>query len=480
MEKGSIPKIEALGSLPAVRKEDHLPEIQRRIKTSGLKVVVLDDDPTGTQTVHSIPVLTDWSAEVLQSELQNDIPAFYILTNSRSLPLEHAQAINKEIGCNLRFASLKTGHDFVVISRSDSTLRGHFPGEVDSLAHALQLEYDGWLIIPFFLEGGRYTIGDVHYVAEDDVLIPVGQTEFAKDAAFGFHASNLRLWVQERTGGRFSAQNTSSVSIEDIRVGGHKQVLRRLLDLKNSQVCIVNASSYSDLEVFVLGLLEAEEQGHRFLYRTAASFVRVRAGISPRALLEPHEMITNDSGGGLIIAGSYVQKTTSQLERLSASKLCEAIEMDVSLLLRDKSQSGEIHRIAEIVNKGLGIGKDVLIYTSRQHITGEDVKKDLQIGRRVSNSLAAVVQGIHVKPRYILAKGGITSSDIATAGLNVKRAVVLGQIIPGVPVWRLGSESLFPGIPYIVFPGNVGGPQALKEIVTSLSTKENSLAHQMH
>jgi uncharacterized protein YgbK (DUF1537 family) len=67
-----------------------------------------------------------------------------------------------------------------------------------------------------------------------------------------------------------------------------------------------------------------------------------------------------------------------------------------------------------------------------------------------------------------LTKGGITSSDIATEGLAVKDALVCGQIIPGVPVWKLGAESRYPGLIYVVFPGNVGDAQALVEVVNKL------------
>jgi uncharacterized protein YgbK (DUF1537 family) len=79
-----------------------------------------------------------------------------------------------------------------------------------------------------------------------------------------------------------------------------------------------------------------------------------------------------------------------------------------------------------------------------------------------------VVRALTIRPRYLVAKGGITSSDIATQGLGVRRALVLGQILPGVPVWQLGPETRHPALVYIVFPGNVGGPQALAEIVTTL------------
>jgi uncharacterized protein YgbK (DUF1537 family) len=81
------------------------------------------------------------------------------------------------------------------------------------------------------------------------------------------------------------------------------------------------------------------------------------------------------------------------------------------------------------------------------------------------------VESITTRPRYILAKGGITSSDVATLGLHVKRAMVLGQTLPGVPVWHLGTESRFPGLVYIVFPGNVGDENSLVEIYQSLSYK---------
>ena len=81
--------------------------------------------------------------------------------------------------------------------------------------------------------------------------------------------------------------------------------------------------------------------------------------------------------------------------------------------------------------------------------------------------LIEIVRSLDVQPRYLVAKGGITSSDVATHGLGIKRAMVPGQILPGVPVWRSGTESRYPGMPYIVFPGNVGGPEALVEIVTA-------------
>jgi uncharacterized protein YgbK (DUF1537 family) len=460
-------KQDLLASLPDEWPEDVLPEIEAQVKVSRRKVVVLDDDPTGTQTVHGIPVLTQWPVDALRAELTNNLPAFYLLTNSRSLPPAEAEAMNAEIGRNLVEAGRQAHREFVVVSRSDSTLRGHFPGEVSALAAALEGNFDAWLIIPFFLEGGRYTINDIHYVAEGEWLVPAGETEFARDAAFGYQASNLQQWVEEKTKRCVLAEQVASISIEDIRRGGPERVAGRLENLAPGSVCVINAASYRDVEVFVRGLLTAEARGQRFLYRTAASFVRARAGLPGRPLLTRVDFDLPDSGAGLFIVGSHVPRTTSQVNALLAHPGMVSLEISVEALLDERRRGDEIERSVQQADQALRRNQDVVIYTSRQLITGEDAESSLSIGQRISEGLVTIVQTISTKPRYLVAKGGITSSDVATQGLGIKRALVPGQILPGVPVWQLGPESRYPGMPYVVFPGNVGGPEALVEIVTA-------------
>jgi uncharacterized protein YgbK (DUF1537 family) len=468
--KQFINKEDLLTNLPGEWPQDLLPEIQHQVKASRRKVVVLDDDPTGTQTVHGVPVLTRWPVEELRAELVGDSPVFYLLTNSRSLSLAQAQALNAEIGRNLVAAARQAGIEFVVVSRSDSTLRGHFPGEVETLAEALGQDL-AWLVIPFFLEGGRYTVNDIHYVAEGEWLVPSGETEFARDAVFGYRSSNLRRWVAEKTRGRVPRESVAVVSIEDLRRGGPEQVVQRLAGLKQGDVCVVNAASMRDLEVFVRGLLTVEERGQRFLYRTAASFVQVRAGLFPRSLLARTDLALTGSGGGLLIVGSHVPRTTSQVNALLARMGMTSVEISVEALLDDDRCQGEIARVAQKAERALRGGEDVVIYTSRQLLRREDSESNLSIGQRVSEGLVAVVRAISTRPRYVLAKGGITSSDVATRGLGVKRALVLGQILPGAPVRQLGAESRYPGLAYIVFPGNVGDSQALVEVVRTLRKK---------
>ena len=456
--------------LPDEWPVDLRPQIQRQVRESGCKVIVLDDDPTGTQTVHTVPVLTEWSAETLQAELSNDFPAFYILTNSRSFSPAEAESINTEIGKNLVKAARLAHRRYVVVSRSDSTLRGHFPGEVEALAEALEQGFDGWIINPFFIEGGRYTIGDIHYVEENGWMIPAGMTEFAGDRVFGYASSNLRHWVEEKTSGRISSRDVLSISIEDVRQGGPKRITELLMTLADDRICIANAAAYRDLEVFVQGLLDAEAQGRRFLYRTAASFVQVRAGLTAKPLLKGADLNMPHTGGGLIAVGSYVPKTTSQLNELLDLSEITGIEIRVEDLLNKSCCQDEIARAAALVEKTLQKSEDVVIYTSRKPVTVESAESNLSIGKRVSEGLIDILRLITTCPRYLIAKGGITSSDIATKALTVKRALVLGQILPGVPVWQLGPESRYPGMPYVVFPGNVGVAGALAEVVEALRT----------
>jgi uncharacterized protein YgbK (DUF1537 family) len=470
MKSGSLSLSDTLHQLPPEWPEDLLPEIQEIVRQSGRKLVVLDDDPTGSQSVHSIPVLTEWNVGSLTVELKNDLPAFYILTNSRSLEPKHAEALNREIGCSLAEASSKTGVHYAVVSRGDSTLRGHFPGEVHALEEGLNDNFNAWILIPALPSAGRYTIHDIHYVAEADQLIPVGQSTYAMDATFGFQSSDLKKWVEEKTSGQISSNDVISISIDDIRTGGPARVQTKLMGLRKGSVCVMNAASRRDLEVLSLALLKAEGLGRRFLYRTGPSFVPVRIGLNQYPLLNKDDLGMAPKGGGLIIVGSYVPKTSSQVEQLLQVQGITTVEIDVEKILQPDACEMEITRASNQADEAIRNGMDAVVYTSRKLITGADAGLSLQIGQKVSQALVSVLRGISTRPRYVLAKGGITSSDIATQGLEVKRAIVLGQIFTGVSVWQLGPETRWEGLPYLVFPGNVGGPEALAEVVTKLKS----------
>jgi uncharacterized protein YgbK (DUF1537 family) len=471
-----IPLSTTLAGLPAEWSHDPLPDIQTLLRLHPEKLVVIDDDPTGSQTVHHIPVLTRWDSDSLHEELQNDLPAFYILTNTRGMSLEKARAINAQIGRSLHDLSRQMKRRIAVVSRSDSTLRGHFPGEVEALADGLNADLDAWLIVPTLLGGGRYTIDDVHYVAEGDWLVPAGESPYARDATFGYRSSNLKEWVQEKTSGQVAASDVYSVSLQAIRAGGPEAVQKRLMELPKGSICIVNAVSRRDLEVFTLGVLQAENQERRFVYRTGPSFVPVRIGLAPYPLLDREQLpFRATDAGGLIVVGSYVPNTSRQVEILQGQNLAQSVEVNVAELIHPDRREMEIVRAAQRMNEELAHGQDVLLYTSRTLISAGDAEKSLQIGQRISSGMIEILKNVTVRPRYVLAKGGITSSDVATEWLGVHRAMVLGQLAKGISVWQLGPESRYDGMLYIVFPGNVGKPESLAELVSSLKPQSIGL-----
>ena len=458
-----------IAPIPDDWPHDPIPEIRSLIAEGETSLVVLDDDPTGTQTVYDTPVLMVWSVSRIRNEFARGRPLFYILTNSRSLFEDKAVSLALEIGANLKQAAAESRRKFRVISRSDSTLRGHFPAEVDALATALGQPDALRVIMPFFYEGGRYTIDDTHYVREEMFLTPAAETQFARDATFGYRASNLREWVVEKSKGELSIGDISSISLEDIRMGGPDRVADKLMNT-GSKACIINALSRRDAEVAALSLLRAGRQGLQYICRSAASLVTPFGGLYPRPLLRRQDLSLPDSGGSLTVVGSYVPASTLQLNHLMAHATVVPHRLNVEEILSGKNIDPEISRLAQRIDDGLRENRDVVLYTSRDLVKGADARSSLKIVQQVSASLAEIVSRISRRPRYIMAKGGITSSDIATHGLSASQATVLGQILPGVPVWELGEECKFGRLIYIVFPGNVGQPEAMTRVVKLLGT----------
>ncbi|MCA9835461.1 MAG: hypothetical protein KC422_01040 [Trueperaceae bacterium] len=447
--------------------EDLIGQIRARVSEMNTKIIVLDDDPTGTQTVHDVPVYTDWTQETLRTLFHDSSALVYLLTNTRSMSEEAAKSVNQAIARGLKNVAKEDGRSFTLISRSDSTLRGHFPAELDALAEVLGNENLSYVLIPAFFEAGRETIGDVHFLHQDGTYIPVNELPFAKDAVFGFNEANLKKWAEEKSRGRLTVQDMASVDLATIRTGGPAAVLDKLLSA-SAKLIIVNASTYRDLEVVSHACIEAEQRGKRYLYRTAASFVVTRSGLQKRALLEPAEFNLGSDKGGLIVIGSHVPLSSQQLDHLLQNTQTTPLEVDVSTLL-GKDANDYLEQLAQALNDHIREGRTVAVFTSRELITDTSDAGNLSISRRVSQSLVSLVHKLGLRPKFFIAKGGITSSDIATQGLKVKRAIVRGQILPGVPVWRLGQEASFPDLDYVVFPGNVGNASSLTEVVEKLT-----------
>ncbi|KAE8160727.1 hypothetical protein BDV40DRAFT_207294 [Aspergillus tamarii] len=472
-----LPRESTLAQLPPAYPADAQDQIAQLLASSTLnRLVVLDDDPTGTQTCHDISVLTVWDIPTLTEEFNQNSPGFFILTNSRALPPLEAEKLIREICENVAQVAKSAGQTVDIVLRGDSTLRGHFPLETD-VAQSVFGDADGLVLAPFFFQGGRFTIDDVHYVAEGENLVPAGTTQFAKDATFGYKSSNLRDYVVEKAAGRFRPEQLHSISIHDIRVGGPQAVFEKLMGIPRGGVIIVNAAAESDMHIFVAGLLLAEAKGKHFLYRTGAAFVSTRLGIRSKHPITASELqlpVPRETGG-LIIAGSYVPKTTAQLKLLTSKRgetgQLTIIEMNVEeLIASPESAASAIQQTVQEAESHLQSGQDTLVMTSRKLITGDSELSSLAIGTNVASALVSVLRQIQVRPRYIIAKGGITSSDAATKGLNMKRALIVGQAAPGVPLWRCDeSTSRHRGVPFVVFPGNVGGESTLCDLVEAWS-----------
>jgi uncharacterized protein YgbK (DUF1537 family) len=450
--------------LPPEYQELSMSTLREEFLKSEKTIVVLDDDPTGTQTCYNVTVLTSWNVELIAEELVKKPDILFILTNSRSLPEPEAVQLSLEIGYNLKEAVKKSGREIIVISRSDSTLRGHFPAEVDAIATALDMQEAVTVLVPAFIEGGRYTIDDVHYIAEKEELVPVSDTPFAKDVVFGYQHANLKNWVEEKTKGRVRASEVNSISLEDIRSGGPKVVGEKITAFGEGSVCIMNAASYRDLEVIAMGLMLAERSGKKFLYRTSATIVPIRAGLTSGKIFKPKRNDPVSANGCLVVVGSHVPKTTGQLSYLLANGDFKSIEVNVGEILQSAEVSSQASGIIQQTDMWISDGNNVVIHTSRRLEVGNDAESSLQINSIVSEFLVRIIKGLTVRPKFIVAKGGITSSDLATKGLSAGKALVLGAIIPGVPVWQMDTKSKFPGIIYVVFPGNVGNDSSLLEV----------------
>jgi uncharacterized protein YgbK (DUF1537 family) len=428
------------------------------------KIIVLDDDPTGSQTVHSCLLLMQWDVATLQLGLADPSPIFFVLTNTRALNPTQAAEVTKEVCQNLKQAIAIEGIiEFLVVSRSDSTLRGHYPIETDVIATELGA-FDAHFLVPAFFEGGRFTEDSIHYLLVDNVPTPVHQTEFAKDSVFGYQHSYLPDYVAEKTQGRISSDRVERFTLDKIQTGTQD----RLRQLSDNQCVVVDAKNQADLDMFAKDVLATASQGKRFLFRSAASLLTSLAKLPPQPIAptEMSQYIKTDRPG-VAIVGSHVKKTTEQLECLLEEPQTAGIEVNVSQLV----ESGEseydklLRNTLEKVRSGYLAGKTPVVYTSRQELSFPDIKTRLDFGMKVSALLMDIVKGLPKDIGFLISKGGITSNDVLSTGLALRSARLLGQIIPGCSVIRTPEDlPHFPNLPVVLFPGNVGDRTALATV----------------
>jgi uncharacterized protein YgbK (DUF1537 family) len=452
----------------------------RDLRTAdGVLVGVLDDDPTGSQAMHDVQVVLTASQRACEAALAGPAGACFVLTNSRSMDSSAATGITAQAARVLLAAASARGHRIQLVSRSDSTLRGHVMAEIAALQSARSqragARFDGVLLIPAFLEAGRVTAADVHWARTAAGLVPVGETEFARDAAFGYASSDLKEFLAEKAGGQLMPADIASISIADIRAGDPDRVRELLTGLTDGRWAVVNATEYSDLETVACGVLLAERAGQRLAFRTGPSFVRALTGTEPAEPLRGERLWPGGrrEGYGLIVVGSHVGQTSRQLAVLRERADITGIELSVPALVA--GERDVVGMAARQVTAALR-QSHVVLYTSRAVATAGRAADSLTIARAVSAALARTVRlALPAQPAWILAKGGITSHDVAVHGLGIRRAEVAGQLLPGViSVFRaLDAAPEAIGPPYIVFAGNVGDDHTLARVTGIL---EGSLA----
>lgn len=470
-----VPGAAPFDSQPPAAGDPHARErIRDLVAAQGTVVIVLDDDPTGSQVVHDVPILTSWDERSLDWALAQGTAMVFILTNTRSLSPAKVESLLHEAMEAVDLAAQRAGRPYVVACRGDSTLRGHFPLETDVVSSVLTAHghpVDGVLLVPAYIEAGRVTVDGIQYANVSGQYLPVSETDYARDATFGFRSARLSEYVEERTGGRIPARDVVGIRLTDLRVGGPAAVAHLLSQVSHGGVAVCDALTREDLDTLVLGLLEAEAQGKRFVYRAGPSFVAARVGMEGTEPVRPPA--PPPGRHGLVVVGSHVELTGRQLDRLRQLPDIMTVELNVPDLLDPAGRQARTNEASQLAVEALATS-DVLLVTSRERIEGRSPEESLAIARLVSEVLVGVVRQVHdrVDLGWVIAKGGITSHDVAVSGLGIRRAVVAGQLFPGMTsVWisvAEGDEEAPSNMPYVVFAGNVGDDSSMADAVQIL------------
>jgi len=426
-------------------------------------LVAVDDDPTGCQSVSGVPLLTAWSEDTLTAAARRGAPVTFVLTNSRSLPEADAVRVNREVGSALARVAAAEGMSLRLISRSDSTLRGHFPVEVDALAEGAGIAPDGVVICPAFFEAGRFTAEGIHWVQRDGELVPARDTEFAGDATFGFTELTLADWARARG----APTDVLDIGLEDLSRNDTDAIASILRRATGGQAVVVNATNYQHLKCFDSAARQAEAAGSTFVHRTAPSFVRAAAGLGPPAIAELARG-GRSSGHGLVVVGSHTTITNAQVARAVDNHGLHVAELDAAAVLDADLASDHITHVSTTAADALTRGS-VLLRTSRSVITEDTTRTPLEISRTIADALTETVHQIAASttPAWVVAKGGITSHDLLTSAFRVRTAEVVGQALPGIiPV--LAIDVAGRRTPYIIFPGNVGDENTLANVLDRL------------
>jgi len=436
------------------------------------KVIVLDDDPTGSQTVHSAPLLLRWDPESLRRGLRHPSPLLFVLANTRALEPEAARERVREICRGLRqvLAELEAAGElerWLVVSRGDSTLRGHFPLEVEAIQAELG-PFDATLLAPAFLPGGRTTRGGVHYLHGD----PVHTTDFARDRLFGFSSSFLPEWVAQKTRGAIPAASVERLDLAEL--DGCAATLRARVDSFSAQrVVAVDAERPEQLAALGEAVWRSER---RLLFQSAASLINGLVPLPPQPL-DPAGLAALRRCGAsgkrlpvLVVVGSHVPLADQQLEQLLQEPACEGVEIPVAKLARVLAgpAAPELLRSLERswleqLQAALDQGRTPVLFSSRGELERASAQERRRFGLELAALMARLAAALAPQLGLIISKGGITTHTLLADGLGLDWVELQGQLLPGLSVVLTPAGATVPGLPVITFPGNLGDASGLRE-----------------
>ncbi len=503
-----------------------------------LKIIVLDDDPTGSQTVHSCPLLLRWTPQALAAGLAHPSPLLFLLANSRGLAAPEAAERVRQI-CKALTAALAAARQagvidrWLLLSRGDSTLRGHFPLESELLQAELG-PFDATLLVPAFLPGGRTTVAGEHRLHGQ----PVHTSAFAQDRQFGYSTSYLPAWVEQKSGGRWPAQQVQRIGLAELdaaaaelagqqltapqqaaelseqklalpepadqelaaapalqqplAAGGYGLLQQRLAGFAGNVCVVVDGERPEQLSALAAAVRQLTAptaaapwgRPRRLLAQCAASWIEALAALPPQPLGRQGlvGLRRRDSAGaplpGLVLVGSHVPLADSQLARLLAQPACAGVELDVALVAELLAAPEPGPKLAALaadlaaqLQRLLVPGQTPVLFTSRGEFSCRDAAERWALGAALATLMGRLAGRLALGLGYLISKGGITSHTLLADGLALDRVELQGQLLPGLSLVLTPAEAAVAGLPVLTMPGNLGDADCL---VQAWALLENS------
>jgi uncharacterized protein YgbK (DUF1537 family) len=438
-----------------------------------LKLIVLDDDPTGSQTVHSCPLLLRWDAGSLRRGLAHPSPLLFVLANTRALDGEAARERVRQICRALKPLLAEAVADgqwqrWMVICRGDSTLRGHFPLEADVVAEELG-PFHANLLVPAFLPGGRTTVDGVHLLHGE----PVHHSAFARDGLFGYSTSHLPAWVEQKTGGRIPAAAVQQVGLAALDAAaqsapGLQALVERLASLEGQPWVAVDAEYPQQLRALGQAVEQLSRDGRQLMAQSAASLINglVELPAQPLDVQGLTRLRRRSPEGrplpGLVLVGSHVQLADQQLDCLLRDPGCAPIEIPVAKLARvlEAAAPQELLGSLELawlmqLRKACSGEQTPVLFTSRGELQCASAAERRRLGLELAALMARLAAAVASDLGYVVSKGGITTHTLLAHGLQSEQVELQGQLLPGLSMVLVGD------LPVLTFPGNLGDVQSL-------------------